>query len=237
MNKYIFTFLFIVSFGICDVPDSIRLNTNNMDKKSWDIYLSQCYNTNKTSCEIIINDGLKNAESCNAKKECVFIGEIYFNASLDSKDIESSQTYYKKAKDYFTKACEEKNMLGCFYIGFYAEKENKFLEAKELYERACDKKEVLACDRLGFLYAEGNGVRQDYETASILYKKACKGKEKSACYKIAKLFEGGEIEHNLSLAKEFYGKSCDLGYQEGCKEYKRLNKAGVPSLYSNKNVF
>ena len=35
--------------------------------------------------------------------------------------------------------------------------------------------------------------------------------------------EGVVITKDLAQAKEYYGKYCDLGFEEGCKEYKRLN--------------
>lgn len=35
--------------------------------------------------------------------------------------------------------------------------------------------------------------------------------------------EGVGLRQDARKAKEYYGKACDLGYQDGCDEYKRLN--------------
>jgi hypothetical protein len=32
-------------------------------------------------------------------------------------------------------------------------------------------------------------------------------------------------EKNQALAKKYFGKSCDLGYQKGCDRYARLNSS------------
>ena len=68
--------------------------------------------------------------------------------------------------------------------------------------------------------------------------KSCKLKYSEACFILGSLHkEGRALTHDLSLAKEFYGKACDIGMQKGCDLYRELNQAGVPSLYQNKNVF
>ncbi|XAK35140.1 SEL1-like repeat protein [Campylobacter coli] len=39
--------------------------------------------------------------------------------------------------------------------------------------------------------------------------------------------DGQGVRKNLSSAKEYYGKACDLGFQKGCNEYKILNEKGI----------
>lgn len=207
---------------------SIRINTtSDLTQDSWEINLQQCLEKKVKSCEILIADGLKNIQECLPKKQCSLIGEIYFYAN--SLSI---------SKPFFEKACDNKDMQGCYYIGLYHEKQKDYQEAKKLYEKACDKKNMSGCFRMGSLYHYGKGVRQDYEVASQFYKRACKYEQPEACYSLGILHENGEgLEHDLSLAKEFYGKACDLGYQEGCDRYRELNQLGIPSLYYKKNVF
>lgn len=39
--------------------------------------------------------------------------------------------------------------------------------------------------------------------------------------------EGQGVRKNLSTAKQYYGKACDLGQQAGCDSYKLLHNQGV----------
>jgi len=34
------------------------------------------------------------------------------------------------------------------------------------------------------------------------------------------------VRQDLGIAKEWYGKACDNGEQEGCDEYRKLNERG-----------
>jgi len=38
---------------------------------------------------------------------------------------------------------------------------------------------------------------------------------------------GDGIRQNKSTAKEYFGKVCDLGDQDGCDFYKQLNEQGI----------
>ncbi|MCI5969057.1 hypothetical protein [Helicobacter sp.] len=38
--------------------------------------------------------------------------------------------------------------------------------------------------------------------------------------------EGEGVRQNLKIAKEYFGKVCDLGLEEGCEGYKILNMKG-----------
>ena len=44
------------------------------------------------------------------------------------------------------------------------------------------------------------------------------------CYNLGILYYNGlGVRQNKSLAKEYFGKVCDLGEQKGCDAYKMLN--------------
>ena len=48
------------------------------------------------------------------------------------------------------------------------------------------------------------------------------------CLWLGAMYHGSKgVPQNLSKAKELCGKACDLGLQEGCNEYKKLNEKGV----------
>lgn len=38
--------------------------------------------------------------------------------------------------------------------------------------------------------------------------------------------EGLGVRQNKSTAKEYFGKACDNGLQQGCEAYKELNEQG-----------
>ena len=56
------------------------------------------------------------------------------------------------------------------------------------------------------------------------YKKACNLKDAGACNNIGYFYEYGlGVKQNRPLAKQYYGKACDLGLQLGCDNYKLFN--------------
>lgn len=215
-----FVFFVMATFSVCfaNILDSIRTEKpKNFSKETWEVHTQQCLNKNTESCKIVIGIGLKTLNECKAKSECSVIGEIFLYA--DS---------IKRAMSYFEKACDKKDMNGCYFIGLYKAQNNNFVEAMPYFEKACDKKHAPSCFMNANFYEHGKGVRQDYEKAATLYKKSCKLKYPNACFTLGNLHEAGKaLAHNLSLAKEFYGKACDYGYQSGCDKYREFNEVGI----------
>ena len=64
----------------------------------------------------------------------------------------------------------------------------------ELYEAPCNNGDYTSCFHLGDLYYKGEGVEQDYTTASELYEKACEGGYKDGCKYYKKL----KVQENSS---------------------------------------
>ena len=80
---------------------------------------------------------------------------------------------------------------------------------------------------MGRLYAEGQGVRQDYSKAKIYYEKSCNLNSYGGCFALAVLYtEGSGVRQSPTTAKEYFGKACDMGYQPGCDAYRELNEKG-----------
>ena len=48
-----------------------------------------------------------------------------------------------------------------------------YQKAAQLYQKACDTGEAGGCSNLGVLYADGQGVKQNFPTAKQYYGKAC----------------------------------------------------------------
>ena len=49
----------------------------------------------------------------------------------------------------------------------------------------------------------------------------------SAQYNLGVMYANGQgVRQDLHLSKEWFGKACDGGFQEGCDPYRYLNQAG-----------
>ncbi|MGX3044629.1 tetratricopeptide repeat protein [Helicobacter sp. T3_23-1056] len=155
---------------------------------------------------------------------------------------------YKKAISYYEKLIASGDNRGydslarVYHLGL-----GDYVNAKKYYEIVCDKvsdSQSNSCFQLAAMYADElniyNGVvRRDYHKAAELYKKVCNMKEKSfetmyACNRLGVLYRDGKgVAQNLSIAKQFFGKACDLACDFGfisflgCDNYKDLNEAGV----------
>ncbi|OUT11303.1 hypothetical protein B9N62_06750 [Campylobacter concisus] len=56
-----------------------------------------------------------------------------------------------------------------------------------------------------------------------------------SCYDLGILYEKGQgVGRDYHIAKELFGKACDLGLQPGCDFYKKLNEKGF--YYSKNNL-
>lgn len=78
------------------------------------------------------------------------------------------------------------------------------------------------------MYGNGEGVRQNFDKEDSFYKQACNGKEPLGCYNLGVMYQQKtDMKNHLSIAKEFYGKACDYGYQSGCDKYREFNEIGI----------
>lgn len=66
-----------------------------------------------------------------------------------------------------------------------------FSKAAILFQKACDGGNALGCNNLGFMYANGQGVKQDYARAKQLYGKACDLKLELGCENYKKIISQG----------------------------------------------
>ena len=63
--------------------------------------------------------------------------------------------------------------------------------------------------------------------AASYFEKGCNLNEGISCKNLGISFEYGQgVRQNRTTAKEYYGKACDLGNQEGCDNYRKLNEQG-----------
>ena len=79
---------------------------------------------------------------------------------------------------------------------------------------------------LGNMYANGQGVRQDYAQAVQWFGKAAEQGLAEAQYNLGLMYYHGRgIRQNHNLAKEWFGKACQNGLQQGCEGYRHLDDA------------
>lgn len=83
---------------------------------------------------------------------------------------------------------------------------------------------------LGEAYGKGRGVRQDHEESLLwIQKSAAQGYAPAqlalgSIYNLDYFYKDYPYSfENKELAKEWFGKACDSGNQEGCNSYRRLN--------------
>lgn len=82
--------------------------------------------------------------------------------------------------------------------------------------------------KVGLIYYQGKGVRQDLVLARRMFQKAANKGNARGQGALGFFYEDGlgGLKRNKSTAKEWYGKACDKGLQDGCDEYRRLNERG-----------
>lgn len=171
-------------------------------------------------------DVMQSEKECDAQNSahCYVLGGLYYEGKIVPQD-------YARGMEYYTKACDLDNYHACKFLGdFYflghgVEKDPK--KASSYYAKSCSANHGLACNNLGWtvIYDEQKG---DFKKALVLFDKGCYLDNADACKFIAKAYEEGKhMRQDLPLAKEYFGKACDLGDTEGCDEYRRLNEKGI----------
>ena len=74
------------------------------------------------------------------------------------------------------------------------------------------------------MYANGEGVSQDYTKAFQWFEKAANKGMAEAQYNLGIFYDDGKgVRQNKATAKEYFGKACDNGLQIGCDKYRILN--------------
>lgn len=236
--------------GFCKMID-LRENILLESKHEWDNCIKY---KNPSVCKKIIDSGIfPSADKCDDKQTCNGIGIIYKLAGYPQQAI----PYYEraaslgsnvamfnlgllyrqnndkqKAKKYYQPACDNGAYEACYGLGHLLVEERDFFNARKYFEILCDKSSSNfqgdSCGMLGLMYANGDGVRQDYNKAFEYHKKSCDLKSPEGCGNLGLSYYFGQgTKQDFALAKQYYGKACDLGSQKACENYKRLNNQGI----------
>lgn len=237
-----------IEFETSNIESKTEINENIIEKtkssttieKDEQNFSELCEKNNAEACYKLgssyeMNDKIKalslKQKSCELDwaQACFEVGEFYDN----NGDSENTLKYYKKACDGDNApACRELSWI--YDKGQYVKRNEieaitLLNKALRLYEPSCYKEGGFKiCQYLAEQYEN----KKDWKNAIKFYDLACNGGLPVACKIIAEKYEKGlVIQQNLEQAKEYYGKYCDLGFEDGCKEYKRLNNTN-----SNKSV-
>ena len=99
-----------------------------------------------------------------------------------------------------------------------------YFEAIKWYRQAAEQGHAEAQYKLGSMYANGQGIRQNYEEAFYWLKKAAAQRNGVALGRIGVAYLTGEgVEQDKWKAKDYFGRSCEAGFQLGCDMYRELN--------------
>lgn len=101
--------------------------------------------------------------------------------------------------------------------------------AVERLKKAAEKGSAEIQTRLGKFYYSGElkSLPKNYHQAKGLFEKAAEQKNASAQFHLGQMYRDGlGTRQNKQTAKEWFGKACDNGSQEGCNLYRQLGEQG-----------
>ena len=124
---------------------------------------------------------------------------------------------YEAAAQTFSKAFEDGEVDGAFYLGRMLELglggEPNRQTAVGLYVAGSAKGSALAKNRLGVLHVQGLGVLQDYERGATLVCEAAEAGDMNGQFNCGSLLkEGKGIAKDEKKAVEWFGKAADSGH-------------------------
>ena len=150
------------------------------------------------------------------------------NLGFMYKNGQGVQQDYAQAFYWFKKAAEQGNAHSQSFLGSMYENgqgvRQDYAQASSWYRKAAEQGEEKAQFKLGLSYYDG----QDYAQAFNWLQKAAVQGQVYAQYNLGVMYFNGEgVRQSPSIAKEWFGKACDNGLQEGCEGYKKLNQEGM----------
>ena len=117
--------------------------------------------------------------------------------------------FFKEAKFFLQKACDDNLILACLYAGLIVKREGDLIIAEELFKKVCHLDIAYGCAALGETMEKMGRSNE----ASIFYEKACDGKIRRACFRLGII---KEKKCDLKSAEKLHHYSCSLGYHTAC---------------------
>lgn len=130
----------------------------------------------------------------------------------------------KQAFDYYVQAAKLKhsqamNNLGeCFTYGIGCQ--TNLETAAQWFRKAAELGNIEAQFNMGYVYEFGEGVPLDMEKARYWYEKAAAKQHPESYLFLGQMYLDGQgVPLNEALAKDYFGRACDLGSMDGCNLY------------------
>lgn len=143
---------------------------------------------------------------------------LNFLKESNNKDL--SDEWFKPIKDLLSAGCEKGSARSCLML-YVDSNDVKYLNRSHdlcYSDVNCSEKPTTSITQ--FLIKEGQ-----LTAASKLAKFGCDHLYAESCRRYAEMCEVGQgTRKNKDLAKQFYGKACDLGDNDGCEGFARLQE-------------
>jgi len=197
----------------------------------------ECNRGDIDACSLagIINMGFGNTQDAIFYLDKACQSGKYIDACGLMANIYVIEQDYSKAQLYAQKACNSGMGEGCQILGAIYQEKNDYQNASKYYRLACQNQGYGGCVLAGmFAYENGN-----YQDAINLYYNGCENgsnfsggnftnqhmqQSKDAyfniigigCYNLALMYQKGEgAPKDISKARNYFSKSCALGYIQG----------------------
>ncbi|NLK66868.1 MAG: sel1 repeat family protein [Campylobacteraceae bacterium] len=173
---------------------------------------------------------VKDKKEYKTSDGCINLAMLY----IDGKGVRQD---FKKGLEILDDACKAGVLQSCkglasIYESGYLAIEANSTKALDVLKYDCDKnKNAESCSSASSkFFKESNG------NDGISYlEKACKFGLADACISLGLMYTNAQfVEQNLSSAKEYFGKACDLKSAKGCESYKVLNMQEIEDARKNK---
>ncbi len=113
-----------------------------------------------------------------------------------------------------------KDIGSLYYVGMGVSQ--SYTEALRWYKKAAELGYAPASYSIGIMYWSGKGVRLSGTDALHWFRKAAEQGSEKAKVQIGMAYLSGSdmgVKSDIKVAKEWFGKACDGGYQLGCDLY------------------
>lgn len=184
-------------------------------------YKVQCDGANYAAC-VLVGDLQREQKKFNEAKK-------FYEIACDTGKIDGESKVNRN--DGMKLEVQNAVQTSCRLLG-YLYKEGKGVRKdanKSLlyYKKSCDFGDMGGCYGIGHIYLKGDkGVKQDLNLARQFFLGSCNKGYGYSCFLLAKMYANGDgIKQNLQSAKEFYGRACDFGEQDGCDKYVEIDSA------------
>ena len=169
---------------------------------------------------------------------------LVLNMNLMASYIEDGDMALKnqdpvKAMQFYQRACDAGNKIGCKKLELaksdfnkkldeYTDKLQNYIKVLKVKEKACDGGDATECFNLGIEYETTQyELIKSFEKAAQYYKKACDGQKAEACHNLGVLHYNGKIVCDDQKAEGCY--SIEVMYYSG----KVVNVKGMESVFAS----